>query len=237
MYPLTEQEIARCIDSVPGLDDSFKKSLIVPVYKSGSKNLIENYRPISLINNFAKLLEKCLKQYGLRGQGIEIFQSYLSYREQYVKVNNQISSSLNIKMGILQGTILGPILFISYIKCLLGLNMNGKIVSYADDTALIFSGVSWDEVKKKAMDGMDVVKQWLDSHKLSLNVAKTHFIPFSITKANRPHFSLVSQINPDLKIKAVSKPFKSFDTVLQRHLQKMSNSCDSFEWKFRCPAV
>ena len=39
----------------------FKQSVIVPIYKSGSKNEIKNYRPISLINNFTKIFEKVLK--------------------------------------------------------------------------------------------------------------------------------------------------------------------------------
>ena len=39
----------------------FKTSIITPIHKSGSKTLISNYRPISLISNFAKLFEKCIK--------------------------------------------------------------------------------------------------------------------------------------------------------------------------------
>lgn len=35
-----------------------KKSEVFPVYKSGKKDLMQNYRPISLISNFAKILEK-----------------------------------------------------------------------------------------------------------------------------------------------------------------------------------
>lgn len=39
----------------------FKEAIIKPLYKSGDKNLIENYRPISIISNFGKLLEKIIK--------------------------------------------------------------------------------------------------------------------------------------------------------------------------------
>jgi len=39
----------------------FKESVVTPIYKSGDVHAIENYRPISLINNFAKIFEKCLK--------------------------------------------------------------------------------------------------------------------------------------------------------------------------------
>ncbi|CAH1099638.1 unnamed protein product, partial [Psylliodes chrysocephalus] len=40
----------------------FKSTVIVPIHKNGPKTNIKNYRPISLINGFAKVFEKCLKQ-------------------------------------------------------------------------------------------------------------------------------------------------------------------------------
>lgn len=40
----------------------FKESIVIPVYKNGDKLDKNNYRPISTINNFAKLLEKTLKE-------------------------------------------------------------------------------------------------------------------------------------------------------------------------------
>lgn len=39
----------------------FKTSVVTPIYKSGDKTDISNFRPISSINNFSKILEKCLK--------------------------------------------------------------------------------------------------------------------------------------------------------------------------------
>ena len=38
----------------------FKTAEVVPVFKSGSKQSLNNYRPISLLCSFSKLLEKCL---------------------------------------------------------------------------------------------------------------------------------------------------------------------------------
>ena len=37
--------------------DEWKKSKIVPIFKSGDKNIVENYRPVALMNNFAKVFE------------------------------------------------------------------------------------------------------------------------------------------------------------------------------------
>lgn len=38
----------------------FKESIVVPIYKAGNKNEMTNFRPISLINSFGKIFEKCL---------------------------------------------------------------------------------------------------------------------------------------------------------------------------------
>ena len=40
--------------------DQWKKANIIPIHKKGSKNLLENYRPISLLPNFSKIFEKCI---------------------------------------------------------------------------------------------------------------------------------------------------------------------------------
>lgn len=39
----------------------YKEAVITPIFKTGSKTDVTNYRPISVICNFAKILEKCIK--------------------------------------------------------------------------------------------------------------------------------------------------------------------------------
>ena len=48
--------LGRSTQSVPQV--CFKVAKIVPVYKSNKRNDINNYRPISLLSEFSKLLEK-----------------------------------------------------------------------------------------------------------------------------------------------------------------------------------
>ena len=43
------------------IPNQFKESIVTPVFKSGNKQLLTNYRPLSVINNFSKLFEYCLK--------------------------------------------------------------------------------------------------------------------------------------------------------------------------------
>src|SRR5436190_20383852 len=42
--------------------DAFKIARVTPIYKSGDKSLFSNYRPISLLSVFSKILEKMVKQ-------------------------------------------------------------------------------------------------------------------------------------------------------------------------------
>ena len=48
-----------CIDTGV-FSDSWKKSSIVPVHKKGDKQLLENYRPVSLLPVLGKVFEKIL---------------------------------------------------------------------------------------------------------------------------------------------------------------------------------
>lgn len=41
--------------------DQLKTSVITPIYKNGDRSVISNYRPISVLNNIAKILERCMK--------------------------------------------------------------------------------------------------------------------------------------------------------------------------------
>lgn len=103
-----------------------------------------------------------LEGYGIRGITLHLFESYLSDRLQMVRLNNQtLSDQQKIKIGIPQGTVLGPILFVLYINSLLKLSINGLTISYADDTALVVSGDSWEDVKTKTIDCLTKVKIWL----------------------------------------------------------------------------
>ena len=59
---------------------------------------------------------KKMEHYGIRGTALNWFTSYLSERQQYVSVNGNTSDQLEISCGVLQGSVLGPLLFLIYIN-------------------------------------------------------------------------------------------------------------------------
>ena len=80
-----------------------------------------------------------LKQNGISGNLLNFITDFLYQRKQRVVLNGQHSSCTNVRAGVPQGSILGPLFFLIYINDLTdGLTSNSKL--FADDTSL-FSDV------------------------------------------------------------------------------------------------
>lgn len=63
------------------------------------------------------------------------------------------------------------------------------IVSYADDTIVIFHENSWGGTKVAIQLGIGKIKKLLNEYKLSLNVKKTNYLAFSLNETNRPDYT------------------------------------------------
>ena len=76
------------------------------------------------------LLQK-LYNNGVTGNTLNWFKSYLSDRMQTVNINSTLSDFKNVNIGIPQGSILGPLLFIIYVNSLPDC-VDCKCVMYAE---------------------------------------------------------------------------------------------------------
>ena len=100
------------------------------------------------------------------------FESYLTPRLQITRVNGKDSNSLNIVCGVPQGSILGPLLFVLYINRLPSV-INSDCFLYADDTAIVCTGNTVEDIIARMTDELSAAAAWLSDHKLTLNLKKT----------------------------------------------------------------
>ena len=77
-----------------------------------------------------------LREAGVSGLILKVFQNFLSSRTQRVKVDGVFSSSIDVVSGVPQGSVFGPLLFLLYIVDLPRLLQN-ELVGYADDSTLL----------------------------------------------------------------------------------------------------
>ena len=102
------------------------------------------------------------------------FSSYLKDRQHRVKINGTQSDLRTVNIGVPQGSILGPILFLLYINDLPLINNIMKTILYADDTTLLFTGNNVNDLTTTANNKLKDVFDWLITNRLSLNVDKTY---------------------------------------------------------------
>lgn len=137
-----------------------------------------------------EILIKKLEIYGIRGNAKEWLSSYLDNRKQCVSItkngNTSQSNLLDNKIGIAQGSILGPILFIIFVNdlSLLIKKPYQHIVKYADDTNILIGRKNVNDLLAQSEYFFNLVTDWFNKNKLILNKEKTNILMFRTKQSN-----------------------------------------------------
>ena len=120
-----------------------------------------------------------LAYYGFSKDALSVISSLICNRKIYVKGNDTYSSNKTISIGVPQGSVLGPLLFLIYINdfhCCLHTN---NVIHYADDTLLYSVHNDLDSAIELLKRDLNSTHLWFKANKLKLNIEKTQFIIFS----------------------------------------------------------
>jgi hypothetical protein len=118
-----------------------------------------------------------LSKMGINGTALDWFRSYLSEREQVVDINGNLSNRRRIRISILQGSILGPILFLCYIN---DLHRVTSLLTFmfADDTFCLESDTNLNNLISTVNSEINKMAVWFSANKLAVNIGKTKYMIF-----------------------------------------------------------
>ena len=110
------------------------------------------------------------------------FQSYLSDRQQCVRIGDAVSKVLPLEFGVLQGSILGPVLFTIYVNDLLSVPKRCISASYVDDCKLYlsFSPAELSTSISALNEDLIRISQWCCKHSLLINPDKTNVLAVGV---------------------------------------------------------
>jgi hypothetical protein len=133
--------------------------------------------------NHVLLLNILHDRFLIRGTALNWIESYLSDRSFKVNINGVNSNHFPLKVGVPQGSILGPLLFNCVMTKLADALAEFQVGHhiYADDTQIWFDFKPSDEAKirKKVLLVFSMIEKFMSDHHLKLNPEKTVFLPIS----------------------------------------------------------
>ena len=181
------------------------------------------------------LLDK-LSLYGIKGEALSWFNTYLTQRKQQVSVNNSKSDFKHVSYGVPQGSILGPLLFLLFINDLPLYTNNVYTDLYADDTTVYDIQDSVEEIETNLQSTLNNLQAWCRDNGMILNSSKTKVLLVTTTQKRQR----LQNENLDLKFNNESLTMITNDKILgvyvdnnltwSEHIKHLSRKITSSIW-------
>ena len=130
-----------------------------------------------------QILYQKLKNFKIEGSSLQLLKSFLVDRRQFVGFSNQVSKVLPITVGVPQGSILAPTLFLMFINDLLTLSLSSSAHAYADDTTFTCSHSDSHQLKRLCSVDLEKIHEWCVLNRMTINIEKSHFLVFGKPKS------------------------------------------------------
>jgi Reverse transcriptase (RNA-dependent DNA polymerase)/Endonuclease-reverse transcriptase len=124
-----------------------------------------------------------------------LIKSYLNDRIFQVKYKDELSDFKEIRTGVPQGSVLGPVLYTIYTADLPE-SANTTTATYADDTAILSANGEPDKTSQTLQQAMETIQKWLKRWKIDVNTDKSVHVVFTLRKGDCPPVTLENQVLP-----------------------------------------
>ena len=154
-------------------------NLLLPITHEIYKSFDDGLKVWGIFSDISKTFDKVwhkgllykLKQKCISGKLFDTITDFLNFRKQRVVLNGQYSSLISIEAGVLQGSILGPLLFLIYIKYINDLSddLTANVKLFAKGTSLFSIVHNMNRRKINLKNNLNKIKNWTIQWKLNFN--------------------------------------------------------------------
>ena len=182
----------------------FYKSRVITVYQDIADSVDNGDKIYTIIVEFSKAFElvshgwlvRKIANSGVISPVAVWIREFLLGRTQRVRVGGQLSEEVRVTSGVPQGSVLGPILFLTYVNNVWR-NMESTIRLFADD-CVIYRKIINIEDTEKLQKVLDRLGEWAVENAMKINPSKSKTIRFKRSKAKHPlNYSLMDTLIPE----------------------------------------
>jgi hypothetical protein len=167
-----------------------------------------------------------------------LLESYLLNRYQRVQLDNSIHNSntvskwTKVKHGVLQGSVLGPVLLRLYINDLPNAIIHKATPTlFANDTSILITNQNVYIFQNDLNTAFGQITKWLQVNSFSLNLRKTYFIQFSSKSLNYSDTNVTYENNQVPKVNYIKfwglhiNNTLSWKTQMDNILRNLCSAC------------